>query len=410
MSEAFFDAVRRSWLPFLALLLLLLLLIRLEAQSADRDHGQKEANETKLFADQMSDFVTGLSAWVDMQNKLIGKIENILSGKMPPEWEDRLKNLEDQVANSRQWPNDTDETRQFSGEVSDLGTSLSPWAEANYLPRLLLVRWAATAFNYLDDSQNRNKLLNNLAMAEAMRAWVDARPDGNAAGLGQELRDKADEVEEKQIGQAIQWAEEYLDGKAKPDIESIADFLGRYENDSAQDDPKKTEVVRIRKELESKFHREFEEQQDQARRAYQKWALGEIKKFRGKFLDVIDGAGQVSEEARRGGWLSWSRWTEEMRSRVKDNFREEHYKKIHDAMICHLLPVDLALLDLPVLKLYHQAFDNGWALLDERKEEQNCVAEKSAVTPKMSLRAVLNGRALLDGCKEQNYVAESLSS
>lgn len=158
--------------------------------------------------------------------------------------------------------------------------------------------------------------------------------------------------------------------------------------------------------MERELYREVEAQQDEAQneawKTYQKWALREIKAFEGEFRDVIKGAGQVSKETEKYAWWSPSRWTEKMKAWVKANFRDEHYKKIQDAMICRLLPVDLTLLDLPVLKLYHREFDKGWALLDGRdgRKEQDCVAESSAVTPKKSLRAVLNG--LVDECKEQN--------
>ena len=380
MSEPFPDVVRRSWLLFSVLLLLL-----------------------------------GMVSWsIWTQNKLVGKIaamENTLSGKMSSEWEDRLKKLEAQVADSNRWPKDTNETQQFHDEVSELVTGLPAWLEVKYLPRLSVVRWAAIAFNHLYPAQNSDGSLNDLGLAEEIHHWAEVKPDGDVAGLDKKLQDKANEVEKQRIEQAIQWAREYLDGKAntqpgstdRPDIESIDAFLALHENDPAQDG--QNEIKELRKKLESKFHREVEEQQDKARRAYQKWALKEIKKFRGKFLDVADRASQVSEKAQNKGWFSWSRLKEEGRARLRNNFHNKHYEEIHDTMICHLLPVDSALLDLPVLKLYRQAFDNGWALLDGRKEVQDCVAESSAVTPKKSLRAVSNG--WVDECKEQNCANQS---
>lgn len=424
MSEPFLDVVRRSWLPFLALLLLLLLLIRLEAQSADIDHGQKDVTEAKRSDDQMSDFVTGFSAWVEMQNKLSGKIttiENILSCKMPPEWEALLNKLEAQVKGSEPRPKGEKEIKQFDKQVSELVTGLPAWADAHCFPRLSLVRWASLAFNHLNDSQNPDQLRNNLAMAEAMRDWADAMPDGNAADLGQELRNKADEVENKQIKLAIQWAEEYLDGKAnaQTDIESIDAFLALHENDSVQDDSKKTEVARIRKELESKLHREFEEQQDKARRVYQECALGEIEAFMGKLQNVIDGVGQVpeganqtSEEANQdeqpssenvvylivdstGKVIADS--TEKIIAKAKqllpmpESWEAKHYEEIQKAMIDHLLPIDLALLELPVLKLYRRVFDDGWNRL--RHKEQMAVAKESANPVKRSLRTCLENQS-----------------
>ena len=71
---------------------------------------------------------------------------------------------------------------------------------------------------------------------------------------------------------------------------------------------------------------------------------------------------------------------------------DKRYGEIQNAMISHLLPLDLALLELPVLKLYHQAFEIGWKTLDGRGE-QTVVAKKSALTVKKPLWAVLEDQS-----------------
>lgn len=359
MSEPFPDVVRRSWLLFSVLLLL-----------------------------------SGMVGWfIWTQHKLVGKIaamENTLSGKMSSEWEDRLKKLEAQVADSNRWPKDANEIQQFHDEVSELVIGLPAWLEVKYLPRLSVVRWTAIAFNHLYPAQNSDGPPNDLGLAEEIRHWAEVKPDGDVAGLDKKLQDKANEVEKQRVEQAVQWAREYLDGKAntRPDIESVADFLGLYENNLAQDAQKRTEVAGLREKLESKFYREVEEQQDEARKAYQRCTLKEIKEFEEKLQQVYNEASRFSEEDRKDGWLSLSRWTKKARAWVKKNFSDEHYQETQKAMVSHLLPIDSALLDLPVLKRYHRAFDAGWNLLDGR-DEQTDVAQSSAVTAKKSLRAAL---------------------
>ena len=64
------------------------------------------------------------------------------------------------------------------------------------------------------------------------------------------------------------------------------------------------------------------------------------------------------------------------------------YKEVQDAMIKHLLPINVVLLDLPVQERYHQAFQTGWKKLDGR-ENQTTVAVSSATTKKKSLRDIL---------------------
>lgn len=349
MSEPFLDIVRRSWLLLSVLLLLL-----------------------------------GMCSWsIWTQNQLIGKIaemENTLSGKMPPKWEARLNKLEAQVADSNRWPKDANETKRFDAQVAELVIGLPYWLEVKYLPSLNLVRWAAMAFNHLNDFQNPDILLTDLAMAKDMRSLADAKPGDDASDLDQKLREKADRIENQQIAKAIKWAEQYLknDADTQPDstetdIASIYEFLGRHENNLAQNDPNKTRITSLRKGLESELYRTVEEQQAKAKRKYQEWALEKIRKFEDEF-ERVSGEGQASLAKIADALLNSS--------------DDDGYKEIQKAMVSHLLPIDLALLDLPVLKLYYREFDRGWALLDGRAE-QHRVAKSSAVTPKKPLRTVL---------------------
>ena len=63
-------------------------------------------------------------------------------------------------------------------------------------------------------------------------------------------------------------------------------------------------------------------------------------------------------------------------------------RKFREAMIKHLLPINVVLLDLPVQERYHQAFQTGWKKLDGL-ENQITVAVSSATTKKKSLRDIL---------------------
>ncbi len=339
----------------------------------------------------------GMVGWlVWTQNELVGKIvtmENILSG-MSSEWEGRLKEIEDRVANSDLWPKDASAAEQFAGKISDLVTGLPAWAEANYLPRLNLVRWAAGAFNLLNGSQN-GILPNDLAMVEDMRRWADAKPPSDASDLDLRLREKATQVESRQVDKSIEWAEQYLKKGANAqqdstEAERIVGFFQRHEKNLAQDDPKRAKKIAfLWRKLESGLQREFEKQQIKDWTAYQKWALGEIEAFRRK-LQNAEKALELSNSL-----LSVKNLKERISGDSNGAGQDKRYKEIQDAMIRHLLPINMNLLDLPVLKLYHQEYDNGWMLLDERKERDE-VVKKSVETPKRSLRDVKEGWAPLN--------------
>ena len=414
MPETFLNTVRRLWLLFSVLLLLLGVSIWMQ---------YKQANK-----------IVTLESAIQRQTALLNQVfGNVLPAKISTEWEDRLNNLEAQVADSSQWPEDATEAKRFLDQVSELVTGLPVWAEANYLPKLSLVRWAAAAFTSLYRSQNPNESFADLV--EERHSLANAKPGGEASNLDQKLRDAADKAKEQMIEQAWQ----YLKGDAntqqdpttaKLDIESIYEFLGLYENDGsdisilrqqlhghivirqaeqqanmlktqweavkalAESQPRVYEaaanmllrdVMAARvdlvlkgvqqsayNELESALRHAIEEQQDKAMREYQGWALRKIKEFEERFRSISDQAAQNASVLKlyNGGW------------------NNDRYKEVREAIVSHLLPINSALLDLPVLNRYQRAYQDGWKKLDGR-EEQIHVAERSALTPKKSLRAVL---------------------
>ena len=65
-----------------------------------------------------------------------------------------------------------------------------------------------------------------------------------------------------------------------------------------------------------------------------------------------------------------------------------YYHEVRQAMVNDLLPINFALLDLPVQERFQQAFQTGWKRLDGR-EDQTAVAKASALTIKKSLGAFL---------------------
>lgn len=142
--------------------------------------------------------------------------------------------------------------------------------------------------------------------------------------------------------------------------------------------------------IETEATRRAEERQAHAVRSYQRWALSEIRKF-------DDALQSISNEADDA-----SSWLDTAKSLVPDRLmsdsperqkRREYldagqFREVRQAMIDHLLPVNLALLDLPVHERYQQAFQTGWRKLDGH-DDQTGVAKASAVAEKKSLRDFL---------------------
>ena len=375
--------------------------------------------------------------------------ENVTPAEISPQWENRIEQLESQLASSDKWPKDAAGAGQFFEQTSELVTGLPVWAEAKYLLRLSLVRWAAMAFNSLhiarDDSQSLDRLEQ---LSDEMRELADASPEEVSEDLVRRLRENAEDIADKttrrRVKEAVEQAIQYVGDipADTSDIASLYEFLELYEQDNDHADVIDVDVSALRKKLYKKIvirqagdqasslrsqwknvkemakdqpqpavyevatrtllqqvmsaqaalvlegietpdynelqkelraavetiDSQAEERQALAMRDYQRWALVEIKAFETAFEAIKKKADEEGSWWRRdnGGWI-------------------DYYKEVQDAMIKHLLPINVALLDLPVQERYLQAFQTGWMKLDGR-ENQTSVAEASATTRKISLR------------------------
>ena len=393
-----------------------------------------------------------LESAIQQQTAVLHQIlEQVSPPQLPPEWENRLKQLESQVGNVGQWPKDAGKAEQFLEQTSELVTGLPAWAEAQYLPRLSLVRWAAMSFTRLNHPPDTSLSHDQLEqLVDEMQGLADAEPEGGSEALVQRLRQKAaelaDRVTNRRVLEAIEEAQQYVVGSPAPDIASFHEFLGLYEK--ARDlvgvnvniailrkkvyketarrqaeeqaavlrtqwqnvsklphhqpqyevaarmllqqvasahaafvlegiattayDELESELRRAVETIESKAAERAEERQARAIRSYQRWALSKIKAFEAAFQATSHKAAEAASILRRddGGWS------------------DAYYQEIRQAMISDLLPINLALLDLPVQERYRQAFQTGWKKLDGR-EDQTTVAQASALTVKKLLRAFL---------------------
>ena len=411
--------------------------------------GQPESAHVQQL-EALSVRLNELESVVRQQVPILRQIrENVTPAEISPQWENRLEQLESQVASSDKWPKDAAEAGQFFEQTSDLVTGLPVWAEASYLPRLSLVRWAAVAFNSLHTTRDDSQSLDQLEqLAHEMRELVDFSPEGGTVDLVGRLRENAEEIEDKitrrRVMEAVEQAKQY-EGDipvVTSEIASLYEFLELYEKDNDHADVIDVDVSAIRKKLYAKIvisqaedqlarlsaqwknvkemakdqpqpavyevatrtliqqvmsaqatlvledietpiynelekelsaavekiDSQLEERQALAIRDYQRWALEEIKAFETAFEVIKKKADEEGSWWRRdnGGWI-------------------DYYKEVQDVMIKHLLPVDVALLDLPIQEHYHQAFQTGWKKLDGR-ENQTSVAVASAITRKRSLR------------------------
>ena len=393
------------------------------------------------FQHQQFDRITTMEATIQHQTEILNAaLGNVLPVKMSAEWEGRLEEIEATVADPDLWPTNADQAEELFENLSQLISELSPLSESTYFPRLSLVRWAGVAFDGLHRTPAPDEPLDNLA--EQIRAIADAKPRGVVSDLEQRLRQTADDfasrAEEQLVETTVQQARRYLTSEEitrqdslapEASIAEVHEILGLYEDDaqrgaeisslrtrlqhhmaiseaqghaaalndqwakakalaSSQATVYETganillrEVTTARAvlalqgiqqpiydNLEDEIRGAVEEMQDKARRGYQGWALTQIVRFQKRHKAIST---RASEDAKifkidNGGWS------------------DDRYREVRDAMVSYLLPINGALLDLPVLKRYQREFEDGWKRLDGQ-EEQTKVAMASALTEKRTL-------------------------
>ena len=439
MSKRFIDSSTRP--AVLSSMLLLLLIacawaIWLQYQQLERVDTMEAA--IKELQHKQFDRITMIETTTQQQTEILNAaLGSALPAKMSPEWEGRLEGLEAIVADPDAWPKDASQAEKFMGTLSELISELSPLSESTYFSKLSLVRWAGVAFDGLYRTPVSDEPLDNLA--EQLRTIADAKPEGDVADLDQRLRETADEFTNKAeaqfIEEIIQEARTYLtsENTAKQHsldkdarIGEVHEILGVYENHSQRGDEIKElrkklqrhtairdaqsqaaalteqwhmakslttsqatvyeaavnmllyEVATARaflalqglrqpiyKSLEDELRGAVEAIQDETRRGYQKWALEQILRFERRYSAIADKAAQDAK----------------IFSIDNDGWSDERFLEVQEAMVFFLLPIDQALLDLPVLKRYQREFDEGWSRLDGRAEQTN-VAVASSDTPK----------------------------
>ena len=393
------------------------------------------------FQHQQFDRITTMEATIQHQTEILNAaLGNVLPIKMSAEWEGRLEEIEVTVADPDLWPTNADQAEELFENLSQLISELSPLSESTYFPRLSLVRWAAVAFDGLHRTPAPDEPLDNLA--EQIRAIADAKPAGVVSDLEQRLRrtatDFAKRAEEQVLKTTVQQARRYLTSEETTRQDSLApeasiaevyEILGLYEDDAQRGDEISSlrtslqhhmaiseaqghaaalndqwakakalassqatvyetganillrEVTTARAvlalqgiqqpiydNLEDEIRGAVEEMEDKARREYQGWALTQIVRFQKRYKAIST---RASEDAGilpigNGGW------------------NDDRYREVRDAMVSYLLPINGALLDLPVLKRYQREFEDGWKGLDGQ-EEQTKLAMASALTEKRTL-------------------------
>lgn len=361
--------------------------------------------------------------------------------QIPPALGEELISLEAFAKDPNLWPTSKDASSEYTKRVSDAVKQMPPWAEANHLGQLNTIRWAALVFELLQTPEPSS--VEELAShVNALREATFIAPDEIPAALQQEALAKAAKLEtltkQKIKFDVIAAAEKALEKDGDPsELIAVAERLREFHEDQElleifkkvrQEIGKQeieqqieafaqrfdsiqtrvidrpaiyehaisvlaTEVGMVRlslllegnllpsslEELNAKLEstikdyqrtiaKKAEEKYAKEFRAYQVWALGQIKEF--------DATMETAEaNAKANSRVYGEKWS------------DAEYNLVKDAIVNRLLPVNPALLDIPVNERYHKAFQRGWMKLEnvEDRDDQTYVAEQGVKVEKKSL-------------------------
>ena len=411
---------------------------------------QHVASQNKALAESTA----VLSAQIDQQTAVLHRaLGKMIPVVMPPEWESRLAQLEARIKEPGLWPKDANQARGFLDQASSLVKGLPAWAEEDYLPRLTPLRWAAVVFVCINRDRDDVSMPSIVEEAMGLlNAVPDGISIDLTRKLKDETKLLSDTLDRANLAEAVKGARRYvanpgsISDDALSDISNVYDVLGLHEKNGPQANDVRILQSQLRKllvthqgkqqagslverwslvrelattqpdlynlsvnlllqevatarvllasegvkqptldELDTILRgvvtshstlaaKREEERYAQATRDYQRWALSQIIQFEDRFKAI---EAQAVADASLWPW-------------DKSGWSAERFRDVHNVMVAHLLPIDLALLDKPVQERYQREFDKGWKQLDGRPD-QTSVAEQSASTVKRPVRYFVKG-------------------
>ncbi len=187
-------------------------------------------------------------------------------------------------------------------------------------------------------------------------------------------------------------------GKLLDSVVSQRQMLAENQDAPASLDRKLAEIsAQIEKAIEIEAKAQTDEQEKKLR-DYQKWALASIQSFNNAFESANSRtkpmfSGDVKKGAKIGAAVGGIvvgvvknplDWVLETAVQVNPNVSDPDYNRVKQAMMDHLLPISVGLLDPAVARLYNEAFEKGWKQLDGAKQKhlQTEVAKQEAIVEK----------------------------
>jgi len=316
-------------------------------------------------------------------------LHRAIAVELPESVTNELAALEARIADTNSWPQGSTNANAMIAELRDLMRQIPPWAEEEYLPRLIALRWGTKAITLIAKAQTvTDDTLEDFL--DDVDTAIQAKPDGSSELVAERLAGIQANPDYKMRVQKLQHDVQVrsLSDDTSKFIASVEAGLVRAKNEPSQtirqisfaklldsvisqrqillentnaDTSLPASLTDLAARIENAIETDNKSQvaeQEKKSRDYQGWALTQIQKFN----DIMNRA-----EGTR------------VPSGVYDS---NDYAGIKNAMVKYLVPISVGFLDPAVSRLYYEAFDRGWKKLENQKYLQTEVAKQEAVTQK----------------------------
>ena len=422
---------------FSAACVILLVFIAFRNEQHSGKNPDLAARLDKLEA-MINKIATSSNEQASLLHRAIGEVIPIT---IPTGIADKLNALQEKLMQKDSWPHNMDEMNALDAELQSILAEVSPWMEEELLPELNSIRWFLGAhelrlkeenlkfdewLDYIDQLDTQISFYQNYGSPEVFSVLEKLR--NTYLADYESLRKELVEAEARKVledeNATLERQYEIFDQLSEwEDFESLAQMI------------RKRALIIETEDLVSSIRRELEFMTVEKEETFQSLNMGELGDSLGIIIDRRNQllqigvqrdhevqetlrvlAGGIEKSIQVFAASEMKKNEKKIRSYQKEAldkifaFNQQltkakiprkiavplsdktisagnipDYAKVANLMVTHLLPIDSRMLEPAVSRLYNNAFNNGWKILEDNKNLQTEVAKKEAVVEKMKL-------------------------
>ena len=394
----------------------------------------------QLNAENLAAMTNTIFQQTAVMHRALGKVIPV---ELPTSLTNELATLAARIADTNSWPQDSTNADAMVAELRGLIRKVPAWAEADCLPRLNSLRWAVQSLELIQANVNaRGEDLDAAADVYANQLSIQPDNDTNTvpSNIVLAVKNIATELAYRQSDAAQRFAVFCRENTIKAattnlGLEVMDDSLAaeQWQNlaEWTNDTSAGPQTIQLRRQLRARMLKDdtskFITSVDAGLAQLSKESSMTIRQISyGKLLESVVSQRQIllenpdadprlalsisgvaariekaieadsksqeaSQEAKMHDYQRWAlsqiaNFNSDMNVDEKgvEGFVRDSpdYPEIKNDMVKYLVPISAGLLDPAVSRLYNQAFERGWHMLENRKDLQTTVARQEAVVKK----------------------------